>query len=195
MVNMNREEWLNQMLKKLYPHFKDAGYNIPENIRASVGFPSKGIKSKAIGECWPMECSVDNYYEIFIHPNQDDSVKVSGILVHEIVHTIVEPGSKAHGPEFKEIALKVGLCGKMKATEETPELVGKLENLIKEIGPYPHGKLSFETTTTEKKTDGPMKVICEDDECGYNVRIGKKWVEKGFPTCPCGKDMKQEVKE
>lgn len=192
---MNREEWLNTMLKKLYPHFEDKGYKVPPNIRVSVGFPSKGIKSKVIGECWPMEASNDSQYEIFIHPNQDNAVKVAGILIHEMIHTIMEKDVK-HGPEFKDCALKVGLCGKMKATEETPELQDKLENLIKEVGPYPHSKLNFsKKEESEPSKNGPIKAICTDETCGYHVRVPKKWIEMGFPTCPCGKEMQEGVKE
>lgn len=191
---MIREEWLNTMLKKLCSHFEEKGFKVPPNIRVSCGFPSKGIKSKAIGECWPMESSEDNQYEIFIHPNQDNATRVAGILVHEIVHTIVSPGAKAHGPEFKDIALKVGLCGKMKSTEETPELVEKLERLIKEIGPYPHAKLIFKVKETEPKP-GPIKAICSDEDCGYHVRVPRKWMDKGMPTCPCGKEMEEETKD
>lgn len=192
---MNREEWLNTFLKKLYPHFKDQGFNVPPNIRVSVGFPSKGVKSKTIGECWDSECSNDQQFEIFIHPNQDNAVKVGGILVHEIAHAVVGIDAK-HGPEFKACALKVGLCGKMKSTEETPELLQKLEAIVKEIGPYPHSKLILPPKAETPKANGPIKAVCPTEECGYHVRISPKWVEeKGFPVCPCGEQMEEGVKK
>jgi hypothetical protein len=185
---MNRETWLNIMLKKLHPYFKDCGYLVPDNIRISVGFPSKGIKSKTIGECWDMECSHDKQFEIFIHPNQDDAIKVTGILIHEICHTIAGIEAK-HGPEFKELASKVGLVGKMKATEESPELILVIQNLLKEMAePYPHQKLTPRAKPESPKNTSVIKLSCPKD--GYIVRTSKKWVEKlGYPTCPCGEDL------
>lgn len=190
---MNRETWLNTLLKKLSPIFNEHNLNVPDNIRVSVGFPSKGAKSKVIGECHSFENSADNMFEIFIHPNQDDPVKVAGILVHEIVHTVVGLEAK-HGPEFKECALRVGLCGKMKATEETPELVEKINKILKEmVDTYPHKKLLPSIKVESPKNTSVIKLTCPKD--GYIVRTSKKWVEIGYPVCPCGEELGEDEGE
>ncbi len=203
---INRETWLykrplqkiivNNLLLKLHPLFEEQGYHVPTNIKVSVGFPSKGVKSKVIGECWPMESSDGNFFEIFIHPNQSEATRVTGILIHEILHTIVghPEGENAHGPTFKKAALKMGLEGKMKATTESPELVGKIQNILKEFTePYPHSKLNLTLKVKDSKpTTSVVKLTCNKD--GYIVRTSKKWLESlGYPTCPCGEVMDDDT--
>ena len=61
-----REAWLTAGVNALRPHFKGAGadkpgkrgehgYTVPDNLRATCGWPSKGAlarKNQRIGECW-----------------------------------------------------------------------------------------------------------------------------------------------
>ena len=112
MQTLNREAWLGMMTEQyIKPHFTAKGYTIPDNIRMSCAFTSKGATGKRIGECWSNESSQDSTFEIFIHPAIADSSRVADILIHELVHATV--GLQAgHGKAFKQCAQSVGLTGK-----------------------------------------------------------------------------------
>jgi hypothetical protein len=34
-----------------------------------------------------------------------------------------------------------------------------------------------------------LKVMCADEDCGYNLRTTRQWLNVGTPTCPCGSEM------
>jgi hypothetical protein len=38
------------------------------------------------------------------------------------------------------------------------------------------------TTRTQRN----RKLVCENDECGYQVYTSRRWIERGLPMCPCG---------
>jgi hypothetical protein len=178
---MNREEWLMKATEELATIFQENGKDVPE-VRVSVGFPSKGGsrgKLKTIGECHPSAMSADGRAQIFIHPTLDSSVKVLGVLLHELVHAVLGAGF-GHKKEFKALATACGLTGKMTATSESPELVERLNEVIGRIGQYPHAKLD---TSSEKKQGTRMKK-CLCPNCGYIAYTSQKWLDEvGTPTC------------
>lgn len=108
---MNREEWLNQMVEKLRIVFSSLGYEVPKRIRISCSWPSHGgLPSNAghiIGETWSPDCSEDETHEIFVSPTLTNAVEIGGVVVHELVHTIVGVPKK-HGAAFTECARKIG---------------------------------------------------------------------------------------
>lgn len=179
---MNREEWLMKATEELATIFNENGKQVPE-VRVSVGFPSKGGsrgKLKTIGECHPSSLSADGRAQIFIHPTLDNSARVLGVLLHELVHATLGAGF-GHGKEFAHLAKACGLTGKMTATEESPELVERLNEMIGRIGEYPHAKLD---TSNEKKQSTRL-IKCECEECGYIAYTSRKWLnEMGTPMCP-----------
>lgn len=184
-----REQWLTLVAQKTLPLFEEKGFTVPENIRYSVGWPSKGAlgkKKRRIGECWNDKCSEGEVFEIFISPYLKDVVQVVATLIHEMVHATV--GLEAgHGKVFGQCARAVGLTGKMTATTETPELAEKIKDIVRDVGPYPHSKLDG-----GGKTSGPAKqttrlLKCECEGCGMIIRTTAKWIdETGLPTCSCG---------
>lgn len=188
---MTREEWLIELTRKLRSYFENAGYPLPEKIRASCGFPSKGAlatKARRIGECWSCESSDDKHFETFVSPLLSDALEVAATQVHELCHAAVGPEC-GHKKPFRGAMKAVGLEGKPTATNAGPELTAHLQKLIAEIGPYPHAKL---TKAGGLKKQGTRMLKLECPSCGYLVRTAAKWLEVGVPTCPCGEKMRAD---
>lgn len=188
---MTREQWLTKAITLLSRQvFKPAGMEVPQNIRVSCGWPSSRALCKArnTGECWDTSASADGSFELFISPIQDDTVQVLKTLTHELIHTVVGTRAK-HGPAFKQGMLAVGLGGKPAETEvhKGSALWEKLTAIADSLGPYPHAKLDREAK--EKQSTRLLKVECPD--CGYVVRVTRKWLDVGLPTCCCGTEMKE----
>ena len=175
---MNRETWLINAADKLKPDFEKVSAPFPP-VRISVGFPGgRGNRRKAIGQYWTPKSAVDGIPHIFVSPILGDAVEVLSTLVHELAHAAT-PGA-GHGKAFRRVALAVGLTGKMTETVASDALKGRLNDLIKEIGDYPHGALN---PSEGPKKDGTrmLKASCD---CGYTVRITRKWLDLGCPICP-----------
>jgi hypothetical protein len=183
LATLTREGWLELAIDKLRPHFAAQGAVIPDNVRVTVGFTSRGGK-KAIGQVWSDTCSDGGVYEIFIHPELIQ-LRALDVLVHELVHVCVGI-EKKHGKAFKTLATVVGLTGKMTATIATPELITVLERL--DLPKYPHFKLNTHGTSSgpKKQTTRTHKAQCPC--CEYHVRITRKWIDAvGLPDCPACK--------
>ena len=174
---MNREQWLNAAADKINtvvfaPHDVKA-----VEFRVSVGFPSgsRGAKNSAIGQCWNPSTSAGNITEMFISPvlfnavsEGDDNNGVLETLAHEMVHCIVGTECGHKGP-FKRLAVKIGLVGKMTATQAGPELASQLRSIATELGPYPHDEL--QPPVKVKKGSRLIKVSCP--ECANVARQAK----------------------
>lgn len=175
-----REEWLNFVMDGSRAKFRDLHAPIPAKVRLSVGFCSTGSKGSRIGECWSPLSSQDKHAEIFIKPDQDDAVRVAGILIHELVHAAVG-NQHGHKAPFKRVAVALGLEGKMTATTEGAEFKRWIAPILKEAGPLPHKKLNAMRSPRKKQTTRLLKAECET--CGYVVRLSAKWLAEGAPFC------------
>jgi hypothetical protein len=202
----NRETWLEEMTKQfVIPHFSKCGFEYlefsPMPIKFSVSFiegvRSSGKKMKTIGAHYSHHFSTGGEQHILIHPSLENSNKVVGVLIHELIHAQL-PTDAGHGKEFRNIALKVGLCGKMTATEETEELQEKISSWVKKLGDYPH--TSFDVSKSRKKqTTRMLKTMCmsDNEHCGnghYKTRMSRSLIENfGAPFCPnCANQMEVE---
>jgi len=184
---MNRERWLCECIRKLRIDFLEAGFELPEKIRASCSWPSKGglaAKERRItGEAWSSDCSADGSFEVFISPMLKDPEKVSAVLVHELCHCAVGLKCKHRG-DFRVCAKRMGLEGRMTATEAGKELAERLSILTAEVGPYPHAELKRSNAPPTQSTR-MLRLTCGG--CGYVARTTKKWIEEiGPPLCACG---------
>lgn len=184
--SMARQVWLEGALSALRKHFVANGYTCPDAVRVSCGFPKgstgRAQNSKTIGQCWATDASGDKHNEIFISPElggKHMGKRIMGVIAHEMVHATVGLKAKHRGP-FRKCAEKIGLCGKMTATEETPEFNAFAAGVIERIGDYPAGALSL--SGVKKQTTRMLK--CECSQCGYVARISKKWADVGAPICP-----------
>lgn len=184
-----REAWLGDAVERLRAGlFADANGSLPVGIssevptvRVSVGFPGgRGSKHKAIGQYWKGLAVADGVPQVFISPVIDDAVRALDILCHELVHACVP--EDGHGAKFKKIALAIGLTGKMTATVAGPALTMRLNALVGDLGAYPHSRIDV-GSGLKKQGTRLNKVACKD--CGYTVRVTRKWLEVGAPICPC----------
>jgi SprT-like family len=187
MKDVCRESWLRQAVDLLAAKHTKGVLTLPDNLQVSVGFPfrARGKGVHTIGQCWPHEASKDGRHEIFISPILDDPARVIDVLLHEMIHAGVGC-DKGHGSAFRQPAIALGLTGKMTATVASPELLAKIAGWLKELPPYPHAAL---TPSSAGKKQGTRLLKCECPDCGYLCRVTAKWIEVGFPTCPCGTEM------
>lgn len=166
-----REQWLNAFVALATPHFAAQGLAMPDKIRVSIGWPSSGIRSKTIGECWIREASGDGHAEIFVTPALKDVERIAGVLTHELVHAVVGHEAK-HGPVFKKAATSLGLEGKMTATTEGAAWEAWARPVLAELGPYPGNTLTGSIAGGKKKQKARMlKLQC--DTCEIVVRTTK----------------------
>jgi len=177
-LSITREAWLNAAVKLLQPIFAQHGFTIPE-VKVSCGFPSSGLRSRAIGQCWSSKASEDGINQIFISPELSSSVEVLDTLAHELVHA-VDNCEHRHGPEFKKIALSIGLEGKMRQASAGPYLLAQLEQIAKKLGNYPHAKLKVPIRGISIAR--PVKARCKI--CGYTATPLKRFRNYGPPICP-----------
>lgn len=196
-----REAWLVALGEALAAQFE---WTLPK-LRVSVGFTSSGLRSNRIGECWAAQADSENHCQIFVHPRLIDPMTVAGVVAHELIHAII--GVKAqHGPEFRKVAVGIGLSGKMTATVPGPEFILAVEPILFNLGPFPHGSLSGgaeESSKPKKQTTRMIKLshIGTDDDpgCGFIGRTSQKWIdvadEQGSTLCCpiCGSDNDLEV--
>jgi hypothetical protein len=176
-----RHAWIESATAALRERFAEIGHAVPAKVRVSIGWP-KGShgKGRAIGQCWSSEASSDAHHEIFVSPELRDSVKIFGVLAHELAHAIV--GTKAgHKAPFKRVAEAVGLVGRMTATEESVAFIAWSQGHIAKLGKYPAGALALNM----RKKQSTRLLKCECEGCGYTVRITRKWLDAGgSPICP-----------
>jgi uncharacterized paraquat-inducible protein A len=98
-----------------------------------------------------------------------------------MIHAI-DDNKHGHGKEFREMALAIGLTGKMTATVASDELNEKLEAIIKEIGcEFPHDRMVFDDA--KKQTTRNVKVSC--DSCEFSFRTSRKNIELMNEDAPC----------
>ncbi len=196
-----REQWLGRAITLMRPEFQEAGSPLPEHLAVSCSWPS-GNPRTVIGECWVAEASSRGYVEVFISPVLDQVAGVQGVLVtlrHELVHAA---GRRGHGKDFRALAVELGLTGPMTATVASPELLDFINwTLLPQLGQYPHGAITGGGEVLVPPTEpGDKPIILRPDdrpkkqstrllkaecpECGYTIRLSKKWANLGLPTCP-----------
>jgi hypothetical protein len=84
------------------------------------------------------------------------------------------------------MAIAVGLEGKMTATTESPELKIQIEKWVKELGEYPHAKMTL-NDSRRKQTTRMNKLICMN--CGFIARASTGAVNNfGLPE-HCNQEM------
>src|ERR1700736_4641054 len=136
--HIHREDWLHDVSASLAEAFKRLGHPIPDKVRLTCGFPSvRGIaaKSQRIGECWSNTRSGDDHFEILVSPVIADSMRVAGILAHELIHASVGVQHGHKGP-FRQMAKALGLEGKMTATTEGDAFKRLLAPILEAVGPF-----------------------------------------------------------
>jgi len=190
MKNQTREQWLNALAVALQIEFAKEGLKLPKH-RITCGFPSKGglaVKKRTIGQCWTPKASADGTTEIIIGITQDEPMTVAGVLAHEMIHAVVTVEA-GHKKPFRDMALAIGLQGKMVETKEGPEFIKRVKPLLKKIGTYKHAKLD-PNVGRKKQSTRMIKLQCTAAHCGMIFRTSAKWFEisggeLACPICHC----------
>ena len=154
------------------------------DFRVSCSFPD-GSKNKILGQCFDPSASADKTVEIIVTIMRDSRVEVLATLAHELIHAAL--GTKeGHGKNFRRVALRIGLTGKMTATvagEDFKKWVWKNRHAM---GLYPHKRIIG--GALKKQTTRMVKAECP--ECGYITRTSRKWINDiGAPHCPLHGEM------
>ncbi len=173
-----REGWLNDFIAAARPVFKARGLELPEKIRASVGFMFRG--GKAIGQCWHEASSTDGTREIFVIPTLDDSYRIADVLTHELAHTLFGPDEK-HGKNFKAAVTALGLDGKATATIAGPGWLEWASPILEGLGRIPHAALDPALSGIKKQKTYLLK--CECEECGLIFRATAKAINGKTLRC------------
>lgn len=183
-----REAWLELAASKLWDLFPHRPEAWPA-IKVSVGFPKGGRQLQ--GQCWGPGASGDEKTaHVFICPSVIDTVTVLGILLHEQVHAVVGVEHKHKSP-FAKMAKAVGFEPKWtSSSNKSSGLVQKLQELAKELPPYPH--VSLTPAQKEKQTTRQKLWVCAH---GKKVRAAD--ADPLNATCnTCGTAfVRQEEKE
>lgn len=187
---MNREQWLLDFTGLVRAWFDDAaGLVIPEQVRVSCGFPSKGARSgKVLGQCFYM--ASDKVPQVFVHPKLQDTLRVADVMVHELAHTCFKPGV-GHRAPFATAAKALLLDGPATATIASPAFVKHIKPILKQLGPYPHASLDINQGGAKQSTR-LLKASCP--ECRLIFRITQRWIDEtdGVLRCPnqhCATEM------
>ena len=200
MQTLNREAWLGYMTEEyIKPHFQAKGYTIPDGIKYSCSFSTKGAfkrknqKRFVAGQCMSSKDEEGNHrnFEIVIVPNESNSIEVLDTLIHELCHATVGL-DKGHGSIFANCAYAVGLTGKPKSTYATEELKATLAQWVEQAGEYPH-----ESLQVNMRKQSTRLYKCECKKCGYKMRISRAWLNYAIPKCPLmhGKMQSEYVPE
>ena len=206
-----REQWLGRAIQMMRPEFAAAGAPLPKRLAVSCSWPS-GNPRTVIGECWVAEASNRGYVEVFISPVLDQVEGIQGVLVtlrHELVHAA---GRRGHRKDFRALTVELGLAGPMTATIASPELLGFINwTLLPNLGQYPRGAIAGRGEILVPPTEpGDKPIILRPDDrlkkqstrllkaecpdCGYTIRLAKKWADLRLPSCPIdGSDLVLDV--
>lgn len=167
--------WLHDMMLTLAPWFEKRGVDFGKVRVTRISVADHSLSGKIRGRAWTGRTR-DGHYNIFVTAHADDVIEIGHILVHEAIHIILGAGF-GHGKEFREMALKLGLTGKMKSTAAGPELAEHLAHIAKELGPYPHKAIPEVPTLPRVPTAFGWRAVCEG--CKSIVRFKGKTYERG----------------
>lgn len=174
-----REEWLLAFARAASDKFAEAGAPLDDiHYRVSIGFPSKGRRSRVIGECFHSTVSADNAREIFIRPSlQSELAEVAGVLTHELIHAAL-PEGEGHGKTFGKVARALGLEGKLTATTTGDGWWAWARPILDALGPFPGAALNdgaIAAGGAKKQTTRLVKVACGD--CGWHFRASRQNID------------------
>lgn len=181
-----REGWLTEAVRTLDERLLKPRDKSMPRFRVSCGIPVG--KRSHIGQCHDKVNSSDEHYEMFVCPSQDEPVRVLDILLHEMVHAVVGIEAGHKGP-FRELALSLGLQGKMTATHAEPgtKLHVELSEVAQGLGPYPHKALK--KAERRAKPSGWVRYRSPMEETFKVVVSGKSVETFGAPKDPWGNEM------
>jgi hypothetical protein len=185
-----REAWLTEAAAIILdgiimPQVYHANLTRPP-VRITVGWPkgSRGGK-KAIGQCFVRAASTDGVNEIFISPEIDQPLTILPVLVHELIHALLDC-TDGHRGRFATYAKACGLTGPMTATVAGVHLSAQLAELADALGAFPHARMDVDG---HRKIAGTRQLKVSCGHCGFVARTSllqmSRWAdsERSCPVC------------
>lgn len=184
-TSLVRHQWIESALEAFKAHFKTCGYEVPSNVRISVGLCTSHAGRKASGQCFDKVASKDGYYELFVSPevgkNGEETVdraateNILETIAHELCHATVG-NEHGHQGQFITIAQAVGFARPWRYTPSGEGMKAIINTIIAQLGLFPAGAL---TLTKKKQGKSLFKCYCE---CGYASYItAKMMMDNGTP--------------
>jgi hypothetical protein len=192
-----REEWLEAAVEVFRPRFDETPwrFTLPPKVRVSIGFPPKGAMSKkktVLGVCTKRDATTDHIPQVYLSPIVAEiggKYGILAILLHELIHAC---GIENHGKDFKRMGEDLGLECPMECSTASLALQLEFEHIMELLGDFPHAPIIPELQLTKPDKCRIHKCICA--ECGYTVRVAKKWINISVPDCPvCRINLMTEV--
>lgn len=179
-TSAERHKWLEKARALAVLLLKDAGLEVPDTVRISIGMPFRSGR-ETIGQCWHKSASEDGSAEVFVSPVLKDGETILGVLVHELIHAAL-PDGEGHGKTFGKYARAVGLEGKLTAISVGEALKVPFAGFLADNGPYPGAAINPAAAGGKKQGTRMLKASCKT--CEYTVRLTKKWAVVALPLCP-----------
>ena len=132
-------EYLEFLICKIIPHFEAYDIKLSEiknDLRIYFGNTKRW---EGLYYSKKNKLNLTGLHEIRISEKLQDPFDIACVLIHELCHAmqyhLYGDGTRDHGIEFTNIAMKVGLDGHMPATYPNEELTKIIKNWIGEIYP------------------------------------------------------------
>jgi hypothetical protein len=196
-LNLTREDWLKTAADLIMGEYLSEFCTITErtNVRVSVGYaPNSKTGSKTLGVCLPSSWSAENYSEIFITPEENDSMLLLCVLTHELIHAIDDCKS-GHAGEFKRIALKAGFQRPLRELHVSAQLMEAMTPYLELLGDIPHAKIDANLIKPKQKGRN-LKILCSNAKCGFRFYTSATQINKArainsgsIPCLCCGNLM------
>lgn len=140
-----KEKFIQKVMDKVVPYFDQKGFNL-SSIRNDIRIYFTDVERLygCIGchQYIPKESLIRDHahHEILISSRIHEKHEIIEILIHELCHAIqfqlYGNNVRSHGREFRKIAKRVGLTGKMSATYADEDLADLIFQWIEDIDPF-----------------------------------------------------------
>lgn len=187
-----RHNWVEAAVVEFRRHFWTCGYQVPDNIRVSIGFTkaAPGKHKKALGQCVDRSMSKDDHFELFISPevgstgnlevDKAATINILETIAHELCHATVG-NQHGHQGAFIDCAAAVGFERPWRYTPAGEKMLSMINQILDNQGLFPAGAIVI----PHKKTQGKALIKCQCEGCGYVAYVTRKNFEaSGTPVCP-----------
>jgi hypothetical protein len=166
---MTREQWLTVAAIRLGRTVVSlTSAEAPENVRWSVGIPSKkrGRGAQGAGQgLFSVHASGEStggQREVFISPTLDGERAGAAVLI-ALCEIAAATGGRASGLTLENAAPVA-------------------DAVLRTMPTYPHDAMRDTRTAGGSTGSRLIKAACP--ACGYTVRVTRKWIAVGLPICP-----------
>lgn len=173
--------------------FEPAKLEVPADLRYRVGAVpgTRGTSRKTLGMYVPARMCADGMPQIYVSPliGAAEAKRVGATLVHEMVHAIFPEAG--HSGTFGAAARAVGLVGPLTATEAGSDLAAILDDIVADLGDYPHG--AIDPKARKSQSTRMLKATCPD--CDVAGRFSAKHIDAAAHVCRTTGELAPLVRE